>query len=208
MSVATSNVPEHLAAQSVRTIRRAGRLRLAVERLRTATVTSVIPRWPSAERRCRAVTNAVTAFPRRWARSPTFEFDTPADSRMRRGSMSDEITFYDDIEGYCGRLSYRAGRHRHAARLDACRHATTSRSSGGAPIATSVWSAPRSSPASSSQPPADADARAVDWPASVEIPIRSDWRSGFYLVTLTAHDASPGRDVAARLLRGRPRRRR
>ena len=40
--------------------------------------------------------------------------------------------------------------------------------------------------------PGDADANGCDWPAAVSgVRSASDWRSGFYLVTLTAHDAPP-----------------
>ncbi len=45
-------------------------------------------------------------------------------------------------------------------------------------------------------PPPDADAAGCRWPATVEFPIGDDWRSGFHLVTLTAHGAPAGRDVA------------
>ena len=44
-------------------------------------------------------------------------------------------------------------------------------------------------------PPEDADSLGCRWPVSLEIPIDDDWRSGFYLVTLTRdrRRAGPGR---------------
>ncbi len=45
-------------------------------------------------------------------------------------------------------------------------------------------------------PPADADSHGCRWPVTVEVPIGADWASGFYLVTLRAQEAGPGRDMA------------
>ena len=33
----------------------------------------------------------------------------------------DDLTFYDDIEGYCGKLSYRAGETMEQALSDVCK---------------------------------------------------------------------------------------
>ncbi len=108
--------------------------------------------------------------------------------------MSDEITFYDEIEGYCGRLSYRSGDvvalhvSTRAARYD---------------VRVERWGRERELVWSASDlageyvpPPAEADASGCDWPTSVEIPVADDWRAGFYLITLTAKDGAPGRDIA------------
>ena len=43
--------------------------------------------------------------------------------------------------------------------------------------------------------PADADSNGCGWPVAVTVPIGDDWRSGFYLVTLTAHGAPADRAV-------------
>ncbi|MCB0992007.1 MAG: hypothetical protein KDB16_13585, partial [Acidimicrobiales bacterium] len=45
------------------------------------------------------------------------------------------------------------------------------------------------------QPPDDADSMGCRWPVGVEVPVGSDWASGFYLVTLRAHGAPAGRNV-------------
>jgi hypothetical protein len=42
----------------------------------------------------------------------------------------------------------------------------------------------------------DADSHGCRWPISLDVPVGGDWPSGFYLVTLSAHDAPAGRDVA------------
>ena len=44
--------------------------------------------------------------------------------------------------------------------------------------------------------PENADADGCDWPTAVEIPVGIDWGSGFYLVTLRADDAPPGKEVS------------
>ena len=53
--------------------------------------------------------------------------------------------------------------------------------------------------------PADADSNGCGWNVSVTVPIDENWRSGFYLVTLRAHDEPPDRAVGIRGVRG-PRR--
>lgn len=125
----------------------------------------------------------------------------PAAARRRRRGpardltdLADDQTFHDEIEGYCAPLSYRAGDtvglrvSTHADRFDvvverwgADRQA--------------VW-AERNVAGSYLPPPPDADSAGCRWPISVSIPVDSSWSSGFYLVTLTAHGAPPGRDVA------------
>lgn len=108
--------------------------------------------------------------------------------------MADDPTFHDEIEGYCGGLSYRPrdtvelhvstrcdAYDVHVERWGATREA--------------VWSAD-ALPGTYVAPPPDADAAGCGWPVTVEIPVAPDWRSGFHLVTLTAHGAPAGRDVA------------
>lgn len=108
--------------------------------------------------------------------------------------MADDITFYDDIEAYCGRLSYPPGStvnlhvstHSSAYDVDVTRW-------GAAMV--SVWSE-SSLPGTFTPPPHDADSQGCAWPVSVEIPIDESWSSGFYLVTVTALEARDGRGVA------------
>lgn len=108
--------------------------------------------------------------------------------------MADDQTFHDDIEGYCGRLSYRAGEtvtlhvSTHSARFD---------------VAVERWGATRvrrweatGVPGRFVEPPPDADSAGCRWPTTIEIPVGDDWQPGFHLVTLTARDAPAGRDVA------------
>jgi hypothetical protein len=107
--------------------------------------------------------------------------------------MADDITHYDAIEGYCRSLTYSPG-----AVAQLCVSTTAARYD----VAVHRWGAERLTVWSAEavdghvQPtPADADARGCDWDVSVEIPISDDWPSGFYLVTLTAHDAPDDRAV-------------
>ncbi len=119
--------------------------------------------------------------------------------------FDDDITFWDDIEGYCGSLSYRQGDE-----LDlhvSCKAATYS-------IEIERWGARRERvwsttgvAGSYTPPPADADAAGCRWPISVTVSIPDTWASGFYLVTLTADGAPAGHDVAHAGFVVRPRRR-
>ena len=59
-----------------------------------------------------------------------------------------------------------------------------------------VWRSPAPVTGAYHEPPADADAHGCGWPVGLEVPVGDDWRSGFHLVTLTAHGARSGRDVA------------
>ncbi len=106
----------------------------------------------------------------------------------------DDQTFYDDIEGYCGRLSCAPG---DAAELHVSTRAERF------DVLVERWGATRDRvwtasdvPGGYVEPPADADAFGCRWPVSLEIPVDRSWRSGFYLVTLTAEGAPEGRDVA------------
>jgi len=107
--------------------------------------------------------------------------------------MADDITHYDAVEGYCGALSYTQGDtmtlHVRCTtdRYDVAIHRW------GATLE-QVWSA--TDVAGAVPPtPADADATGCGWPASLNVPIAASWRSGFYMVTLTAHGAPPERAV-------------
>ncbi len=108
--------------------------------------------------------------------------------------MADDITFYDEIEGYCGQLSVLAGESvaLHVSSKQSIYDLTVER-----------WGVERELVYSASglagsfhEPPSDADSRGCAWPVSQTIETGPDWRSGFYLVTLTASGAEPGRDVA------------
>ena len=107
---------------------------------------------------------------------------------------ADDQTFHDEIEGYCGALSYVAGDlielhvSTHAASFDV----TIERWGAGRE---SVWTS-AGVPGSFFEPPVDADANGCGWPVSVTLDIDESWRSGFYLVTLTAHGADEDRAVA------------
>ena len=118
--------------------------------------------------------------------------------------MADDQTFHDDIEGYAGRLSYRPGDtvtlhvSTRAARFD---------------VVIERWGGTREARWHASdvegtfvEPPADADSAGCRWPATIEFTIGDDWQPGFHLVTLTAHGAPAGRDVAHAcfVVRGRP----
>ena len=101
--------------------------------------------------------------------------------------MTDDITHYDAVEGYCQQLSYAAG-----DTVGLCVSTEAARFS----VAVSrwgsvrehVWSA-RDVPGTLQQTPATADASGCGWVPNVEIPVDAAWRSGFYLVELTVDDA-------------------
>ena len=106
----------------------------------------------------------------------------------------DDQTFHDDIEAYCTPLSSVAGGSvglRVSTRSDRF-DLVVERWGGDRDV---VWSA-EGVAGSYAAPPPDADSAGCHWPISVEIPTDAAWRSGFYLVTLTATGAPAGRDVA------------
>ena len=103
--------------------------------------------------------------------------------------MADDQTFHDDIEGYCGELSYPVG-------AEVGLHVSTRSST--FDVRVERWGADREPVWAATDvagvftpPPSDADAAGCRWPATLQIPIDEHWRSGFHLVTLTAHDAPP-----------------
>ena len=112
----------------------------------------------------------------------------PADAAV------DDQTFHDAIEGYCTPLSCAPG-DRVAVRVSTRSARYDVRVERWGAERVEVWRADQLS-GSYVEPPADADAAGCGWPISVEIPTDPSWRSGFYLVTLTAHGAERGRDVA------------
>jgi hypothetical protein len=107
--------------------------------------------------------------------------------------MTDDITRYDAVEAYCGDLSCAPGE---AIALHVCCRAdrydvAIHRWGAGHEL---MWSA--SDLVGTEHPtPDDADANGCGWPVAVTVPIGIDWRSGFYLVTLTAGDAPTDRAV-------------
>lgn len=109
--------------------------------------------------------------------------------------MADDVTFYDEIEAYCGRLSYRPGERMtlHVSTTAPTYDVVVER--WGA-TREEVWRSPTPVAGRYHPPPSDADANGCRWPVSLEVAVDAAWRSGFYLVTLTAHGAPPGRDVA------------
>jgi hypothetical protein len=108
--------------------------------------------------------------------------------------MTDDITRYDVVEGYCGELSAAPGQalelhvSSSADRYDVEIHRW------GADLQL-VWSA-NDLPGVEHPTPADADSNGCSWPIAVTVPIGDDWRSGFYLVTFRAHDAPADRAVS------------
>jgi hypothetical protein len=106
----------------------------------------------------------------------------------------DDQTFHDEIEGYCGQLSYSAGDtinihvSTHASMFDVSverRGATRDE----------VWSTHSVSGVFHS-PPADADSEGCGWPVAASVDVDPAWMSGFYLVTLTARGVPADRSVA------------
>lgn len=119
-------------------------------------------------------------------------------TRFRRAiyvaAVHDDQTFHDVIEGYPRRLSVAPGET-----VELC----VSTRAASFDVVVERWGGQRERIWSASgvtgtfrEPPADADAAGCGWPVSVEIPTEPSWRSGFHLVTLIAHDAPEGRELA------------
>jgi hypothetical protein len=107
--------------------------------------------------------------------------------------VADDITHYDAIEGYSLQPSCRAGEV-----VQVCASTTSERFD----VEVHRWGATRElvwtarDVVGREQPtPADADAAGCGWEPLVQIPTERAWRSGFYLVTLTAQDAPEDRAV-------------
>lgn len=113
--------------------------------------------------------------------------------------MGDDQTFHDAIEGYCSELSYVAGE---VVELRVSTRANFF------DIQVERWGALREVVWAGAghdgqlyEPPVDADSKGCGWPVAVEIPVDASWRSGFYLVTLSARWADrssveSGREVS------------
>jgi len=114
--------------------------------------------------------------------------------RIYRADVTDDQTFHDVIEGYPQRLSVAAGETVGlCVSTTATQFDVTVERWGAERV--EVWSA-RGVAGRSHDLPEDADAEGCGWPTTLEIPTDRSWRSGFHLVTLTAHDAPEGRDHA------------
>jgi hypothetical protein len=103
--------------------------------------------------------------------------------------MADDVTNYDAVEAYCGQLSYAPGE---------TVGAHVSCDTGTFDIDVRRWNGPvlwsAVDVAGGVQPtPDEADAYGCGWQPTVHIPTGEGWPSGFYLVTLRAHDAPPDR---------------
>ncbi|CAN5396578.1 hypothetical protein BH23ACT3_BH23ACT3_07310 [soil metagenome] len=109
-------------------------------------------------------------------------------------TAADDQTFHDHIEGYCSRLSTHPG-HELGLHVSTHHPRYCVRVERWGATRDLVWSAD-DLPGTFTPPPPDADARGCDWTVSLTIPVSDRWRSGFYLITLTAPDAPSGRDVA------------
>ncbi len=108
--------------------------------------------------------------------------------------MADDVTFYDEIEAYCGQRSVAPGEPLTV-------HVSSPRPI--CDITIERWGAERSTVTELTDVvvddlsvPADASALGCGWPPTVTVEIPDDWRSGFYLVTCRARGAAPGRDVS------------
>lgn len=120
--------------------------------------------------------------------------------------MADDITRYDAVEGYCGALSVLPGEpvalhvssRSELFDIEIHRWGSDLRS---------MWSQ-RAVRGTEHPTPADADSNGCGWPVAVSVPTDETWPSGFYLVTLTAHDAPADRakGYAAFVVRGGRRR--
>ena len=108
--------------------------------------------------------------------------------------MADDVTFYDEIEAYAGRLSYRHGEQ-------ATLHVSTRADRFS--VTVERWGATREQVWAEdgiegvySAPPTDADANGCGWPVSLTIDVPPSWTSGFYLVTCAAEGSAPERGTA------------
>ncbi len=105
--------------------------------------------------------------------------------------MADDVTHYDAVEAYCGRLSYLPGDHVGVhVWSSADKYDIDVRRWNGAVL----WSAAGLT-GIAHETPDNADSHGCGWPVAVSIPVAADWRSGMYLVTLRAHDAPADRAI-------------
>ncbi len=108
-------------------------------------------------------------------------------------ALDDGVTFVDEIEAYCSPLSAPAGGTVQVHVSTRAAHYDITVERWGAER-TEVFAA-RGLTGAFHVVPTNADSVGCGWPVSFEIDIDAQWRSGFYLVTLTASDATAGRDV-------------
>lgn len=106
----------------------------------------------------------------------------------------DPVTFHDEIEAYCGAQSYAPGDEVPLHVSTRCETFDVTVERWGA-VRDLVWSA-TGVPGHDTPAPPGADAEGCGWPTSLTIPLDAMWRSGFHLVTVRAHGAAEGRDVA------------
>ena len=112
---------------------------------------------------------------------------------MHAGAVDDQ-TFADDIEGYPGSLSMAPGE-------ELALHVSTRAPTWSVRI--ERWGTERVVVYEESDlagdfhpPPPDADSNGCGWPVGLLVPVGENWKSGFYLVTLTA-TGDPDLDPAA-----------
>src|SRR6476646_1836996 len=105
--------------------------------------------------------------------------------------MTDDITRYDAVEAYCGELSYAPGESMTLHVSSSVYLYDVSIYRWGVEHEL-VWS-DRDIPGVEQPLPEDADSNGCGWPVALTVPVDETWRSGFYLVTLTAHDAPADR---------------
>lgn len=108
--------------------------------------------------------------------------------------FTDDVTFFDAIEGYAGALSYDAGDRLELHISTTCPHYEVRIERWGA-TREHVWSR-HQIPGQYTPAPSDADASGCRWPVSVDLTIPDTWRSGFYLVTMVGAEAPEGRNTA------------
>ena len=107
--------------------------------------------------------------------------------------MTDDITRYDAVEAYCSELSVVPG-------ATIALHVSSRADRYGVEIhrwgasRELVWSAADLTGQEHPTLPTP-DANGCDWPVALTVPIGEQWRSGFYLVTLTAHDSPADRSI-------------
>lgn len=109
-------------------------------------------------------------------------------------ALTDDQTFHDAVEGYCGKLSYAVG--------ETVELHTSSRAAS-FDVRVERWGATRDVVVTEASvegrftpPPSDADSSGCGWPVGVTFEVGSNWRSGFYLVTLSAHGVDPAQETA------------
>ena len=118
---------------------------------------------------------------------PLYQPPTHARPRIAhdyRDGVADDITHYDAVEAYCGRLSYEPGE-------SVTLHVSCSTDLYDVEIhrwgveREPVWTS-SGLPGAMCPTPIDADACGCGWPAAVTVTVPLDWRSGFYHIAHAA----------------------